>query len=266
MKLLLDVGNSCLKWAVAVDSRIVQQGRLGLQDVKPPEVLASLQHLNGNVSPDEIRIANVTGPERGRGLDDALKACFGAPIVHARSPAAGAGVRNGYREPAQLGIDRWLALCAAYSADPGVPACVVDAGTATTLDVVTGDGIHRGGLILPGLDLMEASLRRGTGDLDRLARQLAPASQVSGAGMDTGCFGRDTAEAIQLGALRATAGLVDACMAAVAGEASGGRARLVLTGGNAPRILSLLKFSAEHRPALVLEGLALDPPCFASAG
>ena len=62
------------------------------------------------------------------------------------------GLRNGYRDPAQLGVDRWLAMCAAWQQFPG-SLCVVDAGTAVTIDVVAADGAHSGGLILPGVCL-----------------------------------------------------------------------------------------------------------------
>lgn len=263
MKLLLDLGNSCLKWAVAVDGRLTEQGVLETRDGMPPGVIGPLHELR--MPPDEIRMANVAGAEHGRRLAESLKARFRVPVVEARSPAAGAGVRNGYRDPAQLGIDRWLALCAAYSARPGVPACVVDAGTATTLDVVAADGTHRGGLILPGLGMMADSLHRDTGNLARLSRWSVPGAEAPAAGTQARSLGIDTAEAIGLGALRATTSLVNACMASMDGEAPG-KARLVLTGGNAPRLLTLLDVPAEHRPALVLEGLALDPPCFAGLG
>jgi type III pantothenate kinase len=262
VKLLLDLGNSCLKWAVSLDGRITQHGRLEFPGSKPLEAMAFFSRMSA--APDEIRLASVAGPDRSQALAEALRAHFAVPLLQARSPGAGAGIRNGYRDPAQLGVDRWLALCAAYGPHPGAPACVVDAGTATTLDVVLADGMHRGGLILPGPDLMAASLRRGTGDLDRLARQAPAAGQVAGKAPDNGWFGRDTAAAIRLGAVRATASLVDACMAALAREVPD-RPRLVLTGGNAPTLLALLESPAEHRPALVLEGLAMEPACFASS-
>lgn len=263
MKLLLDLGNSCLKWAVSAGGRITGHGRLEFPGNNPAEAMAFLSRLP--VAPDEVRLASVAGPERSQGLAEALRAHYAAPIVQARSPQAGAGVRNGYRDPSQLGVDRWLALCASHGTHPGVPACVVDAGTATTLDVVAAEGFHRGGLILPGLDMMAAALRQGTGDLDRLARQPPAVVQVAGKTADDGWFGRDTAEAIRLGAVRATASLVDACMAALARELPD-RPRLVLTGGNAPMLLAMLESPAEHRPTLVLEGLALEPPCFARSG
>jgi len=261
LKLLLDVGNSCLKWGAAAGGRITRGGQIDHQGTPGPEVIAALLALD--IAPGEIRIASVAGPEWGQGLAEALSARFHVPLLLARSPAAGAGVRNGYRNPGQLGIDRWLALCAAYAAHPGVAACVVDAGTATTLDVVTADGLHQGGLILPGLDLMEASLRRRTGDLDRLASQRDRATRDSGVPGGGDCLGLNTGEAIRWGALRATTSLVEACMASLVAEPAN-QARLVLTGGHAPRLLPRLRYPAEHRPALVLEGLALEPPCFAS--
>lgn len=262
MKLLLDLGNSSLKWGLADGQQLVQQGQLAHQGGLARQQLAFLGGLR--VAPTEIRVANVAGSGPGLTLAAALGSHFSAPVVWARSPPAGAGVRNGYGDPGQLGIDRWLALCAAHARAPGQAVCVVDAGTATTLDVVLADGAHQGGLILPGLALMEGALRRETGDLDRLARQPGMGATAATGQQPPPFLGRDTAQAIRLGALRATAGLVGAALAQLQREA-GAPVRLVLTGGDAQRLLPYLGQPAEYRPTLVLDGLALDPRCFAVA-
>ena len=282
MKLLVDVGNSRIKWAFGIAGRFVAGGEVS-RDVE-----ASLgDMLDSRQVPEEIRIANVAGADTGIRIAAILQERFRVEPVFARSTAVGAGIRNGYNDPGQLGIDRWLAICGAFSRYQA-PVCVVDAGTATTMDLVTVTGEHKGGLILPGVELMQLALLRGTGNLARLS-----------AGADTGMdsrfpavglpndpveprivLGRDTAAAIRYGALQATACLARQCMDELCADPSveANPGVLVVTGGAAPDLqVALLRLGGlrgsgvrqghrlEHRHQLVLEGLALDPPCFTIA-
>lgn len=287
MKLLVDVGNSRVKWAFGTSAGFVAVGEARHDEDDDLRALLGAAHV-----PGEIRVANVAGAEAGDRLAARLRERFGVAPVFARSAASGAGVRSGYADPAQLGVDRWLAICAAF-ARYRAPLCVVDAGTATTIDIVSGDGEHRGGLILPGITLMQSALLGETGDLARLssgtsAARLSPPGSVSDDGTkDHGAaprpgahgiaLGRNTAAAIRDGALQATACLVEACLHQLRdGIASGGGpGLLVLSGGAAPLLEGTLRriagddrgsmvagFRLEHRPQLVLDGLALDPPCF----
>jgi type III pantothenate kinase len=279
MKLLVDIGNSRVKWAFVVHGQFVSQGEEVGNDAASLAPLVDSRHV-----PEEIRIANVAGIEAGQRAAKILHRRFDVAPLVAVSAAAGGGVRSGYRDPRQLGVDRWLALCAAYVRCQA-PVCVVDAGTATTLDLVSRGGLHQGGLILPGITLMQQALLRGTGDLARLAgspnTQADRANPAPGLPDDqlvgTVAMGRDTAAAIRFGALQATASLVRQCLDVLqAGDSGGaGPAMLVLTGGAAPAVKEALAqidrarpsgwYRVEHRQHLVLEGLALEPPCFTIA-
>ena len=161
--------------------------------------------------------------------------------------------------PGQLGIDRWLAMCAAWQKFSG-PLCVVDAGTAVTIDVIAADGAHSGGLILPGIGLMVASLRQETGDLDRVAGPGKLQDMAAIRREHRFALGTDTASAIRLGAVRAIAAVVADCLAMLGGQAD--EAKLVITGGDGERLAELIGVPAAYRPSLVLEGLALDPACY----
>jgi len=272
MKLLVDVGNSQVKWAFATAAGFVALGEARHTAGEAPAAL-----LDAGQSPDEIRVANVAGAEAGARLSAQLTERFGVASTLALSAASGAGVRSGYSDPAQLGVDRWLAICAAF-ARYRAPVCVVDAGTATTVDVVDAEGQHRGGLILPGIALMRSALLGRTGDLARLAGETSLATAPANHGI---VLGRNTATAIRQAALQATACLVQTCLSrppdGAASEAMS--LLLVLTGGAAaPLAAAVLRMAVpadrgaapelrmEHRPQLVLEGLALDPPCFRVAG
>lgn len=257
MKLLLDLGNSRLKWAWTSADGLVQSGSAIHRDQDLVTVLA--EPFRSSVPPVEVRVANVAGPAAGNLVAEAIYTRFGVKPIFARSRDSAYGLSNGYRDPGQLGIDRWLAMCAAWQKFSG-PLCLVDAGTAVTIDAITVEGVHCGGLILPGINLMEAALRQETGDLDRiggpeLSRDLQ-AILVSG----RGALGTDTASAIQLGAIRALAALVADCLAKL-----NDGAKLVLTGGDGALLAELMGGPYAYNPHLVLEGLALDPACYSVA-
>lgn len=279
MKLLIDIGNSRVKWAFGLADSFVASGELRLDAYPDLGVI-----LQAGQSPEEIRISNVAGAEVGARVARILEGRFGIKPVFARSAASGAGVRTAYSDPGQLGIDRWLAVCAAFSRYQSA-LCVVDAGTATTLDLVSANGEHQGGVILPGLELMQSTLLSETGDLARLAGRdgMAPRPGSPGASSEARIWlGRETATAIRYGGLQATACLARQCMDELrAGQLAGKEPGvLVLTGGAAPALeAALLRlggvrgvglsgeagYRLEHRRQLVLEGLALDPPCFTTA-
>lgn len=259
MKLLVDLGNSQLKWAFGTAAGLLAVG--DASHGAEPELAAIFR---AGYAPDEIRVANVAGDAAGARLAEALRAHFGLTPSFARSAPGGAGVRSGYADPAQLGIDRWLAICAAFAQYRGA-LCVVDTGTATTIDLVNGAGDHEGGLILPGMTLMQSALLGNTANLARLSSG-GPAS-VQGPGTRAITLGRDTAAAIQHGAVEATACLVQACLGVPPGTDGSGRRLLVLTGGSGPLLKAAVLrkeggIRLEYRPHLVLEGLALDPPCY----
>jgi len=248
-----------VKWAFGSQGGFVETGQAALDAGSEWGRL-----LGTRQAPDEIRLANVAGAAAVAALAGRLAERFGIPPRMASSPAHGAGVRNGYANPGQLGVDRWLALCAAF-VRYRASLCVLDVGTASTIDRVTADGRHEGGLILPGITLMAASLRTRTGDLARLADDPAGSSADSPVPAVTEgrpALGRDTAAAIRLAALQATACLALDCIVPRGGGL------LVVTGGAAPPLLPVLKGLAaprgirlEHCPDLVLEGLALEPTC-----
>lgn len=283
MKLFIDIGNSRVKWAFGVAGRFIAEGEAARDSGASLTPLLDCREV-----PEEIRIANVAGAGTGIRIAAILRERFQILPVFAGSAAAGAGVRNGYSNPGQLGVDRWLAICAAFSRYKA-PVCVVDAGTATTLDLVSASGQHEGGLILPGIELMQRVLLSGTGDLTRLSEGAGastdhglPAAGLPGNPADRGVvMGRDTAAAIRYGALQATASFARDCMdeLQVRAPVSAQPGVLLLTGGAAPALREALLraggfqgpnapkgYRLEYRPLLVLEGLALDPPCFTVAG
>lgn len=244
MALLIDIGNSRIKWASLDAGELCRVDAIDHRG-DSGAIEAMLDRIA--MVPFRVVVANVAGDALADRIVAAVHQRWNLPVQFATTQRRAGVVRNGYEEYLKLGIDRWLAIIAAFDRFAG-PLCIVDAGTAVTIDAVAADGMHRGGYIVPGLDLMRQSLDAETGDLHRLA---ADNAQQTVAGID---MGKSTAEAIAGGALAAVCCLIDHCSGARGDRTEA--ATLVVTGGDAERLLPHLGAHARHRPQLVLEGLA----------
>jgi len=194
--------------------------------------------------PTRILVSNVAGVEVGRQLARFVEDAWGVQAEFVQPARSCCGMTTRYLEPAQLGVDRWLAALAAWRAERGA-VVVVDAGTALTVDVVTAAGIHLGGLIAPGLDLLRTSLTRGTAQLSSAAIE-----EVDG-------FADNTRDAISLGCSSAITGLLRETRARVARTNACADATWYVTGGAAPAIERMIDWPARMQSDLVLRGLAI---------
>lgn len=225
-RLFVDVGNSRVKYAGS-DGAMTAIAHEG----DPPRALARM--LEGVAHPDEIIVVDVTGAAA-----DALR---GFAVRELTASAASCGVTNAYPEPARLGADRWAALIGARARHRGA-VCVVDAGSAITVDAMTSDGLHLGGWIAPGLALAVAALAHGT----RFAHSTREGRIADG-------FANDTADAIRAGVRHAAFGFVErACRTAA--QAIGGPPQLVFCGGDAATLAAEFPGAVIDEP-LVLHGL-----------
>jgi len=232
--LAVDAGNTRIKW--------------GLHDLASwrargitPTTDAAHIGAQWNAAPAGTKAiaSNVAGPEVAAHLERAA-AGHGLRLAIIQTVAAQLGVTNGYSEPAQLGTDRWAALVAAHRTMPG-HKLVVNAGTALTIDALTGDGRFLGGLIVPGPALMRRSLDRGTAGLRLTEGVFQP-------------FPASTPNAITTGAIQACVGAVERVRRDMAahGVAPLG---LLLSGGAAMEIAAYLPMPATFNENLVLDGL-----------
>lgn len=243
MILELDCGNSFIKWRVL--SRCGEVVASGVAE-SLPLVFASIHEQQ--LAPSFCRMVSVRSDEETQVLKASLSRQLGVPISLARPAQSLAGVVNGYDDPLRLGLDRWLALVAAYHM--GQAACLVlDLGTAVTADFVSDAGAHLGGFICPGLALMRAQLKTHTRRIrydedDTVAALRAP--------------GRNTAEAVERGCLHMIRSFAEG-QVALARELLGADFRLYLTGGDAACIANQFD-AALVVPDLVFRGLALACP------
>lgn len=244
MTLLIDIGNTRIKWARLDGARLSAMSALAHADADAAKVSAAL--IENMARPDRVIASNVAGARIGELVATCVRDAWGLEVEYVRTQALTAGVRNGYRDPTKLGVDRWMAVVGAYAMHRRA-ACVVSVGTAMTIDVVDAMGVHGGGLITPGPELMVAALFRNTSDIARHAEHGQSAASL---------FADNTRGAVEQGAMHALAALVDRAVegfATQAGETPG----LILTGGAAERIGSALRTPHVLAPDLVLRGLAV---------
>ena len=228
----IDAGNTRIKWGVHDGAAWLEQGAL------PTGEVSRLAEVSTGW-PDDARVVacNVAGEAVGATISAALASRFGA-LHWLRSSAQCCGVRNGYEQPERLGADRWAALIGAR-AQTSSACLVVCVGTATTVDWLAADGEFRGGLILPGVDLMRASLARNTAQLPLAEGEFR-------------CAPRNTMDAIVSGCLHAQLGAIERMYAKLAAEPG---ARCLLTGGAAPSLVPHLKIPFLQVENLILDGL-----------
>lgn len=243
--LLFDAGNTRLKWAYYTRGRISKSGSVTHEQLHDKGYAALTGRMPRNVT--HAAASNVAGPGLATKLSSVIGLHASIDIRFANCQRHAFGVTTSYRQPRRLGVDRWVAMIGAWNEFRSA-LCVVDAGTALTIDLLDRSGRHLGGQIIPGIDMMGDSLRSRTSDIAPARRR----SKNPGEGLDI--FGKSTDDAIAYGSLSAACGAIERAEKRLRSAAM--RPKIVLTGGDASRILKQLNSNVIHRPNLVLQGLA----------
>jgi len=243
--LLLDVGNSRIKWGLLDAGTLRRTGSISRQRLREDGLQVLTTRLPRGV--DTVFASNVGGANLATRLSGVVSAHCGCEVHFARTAKTGSGLTCGYSQPRRMGVDRWVAMVGAWR-ELGAACLVVDAGTAVTIDAIDGEGRHLGGQIIPGVATMASSLSGATSDIPPVATGRTIAAP------DASMFASSTAAAVREGALNAIAGAVDRAFRTLQSIAYD--PVIVLTGGDASRILNALCETPLHRPHLVLQGLA----------
>lgn len=234
MILLIDQGNSRLKWALTSAGHWQSGIADDLHALEPEQV------------PEAVLLSSVAGQARTDSLCRQVEQIWSlAPQLVSVQPRA-YGVTNCYRDCSQMGTDRWLATIAAHHYYPK-GALVIDAGTALTLDTVDAGGNMLGGAIFPGPGLMLSALGDGTADIG-LNRSKPFARDV---GLEDA-----TGKALMAGVEHGYVGAADH-LVSIYCQRLPDDAAIVITGGWAKVLLNALNHAMIHKPDLVLEGLAV---------
>jgi type III pantothenate kinase len=232
--LLVDAGNTRVKWAIAQDHAAAGEWSAGGAVVHAE--LDSLQQAWAGHAITRAIVSNVAGAV----LRERLAALL--PVAQPEwfgARAELAGLRSRYRNPAQLGADRFAAALGARVLHPGKALVVATCGTATTVDAVSAAGEFLGGMILPGLGLMLSSLARGTAQLPEASADAALPP----------VFADNTLDAIRSGCIAAQAGAIERACAALPAELC------IVSGGAAAHVAPALSVPYRLFDNIVLVGL-----------
>jgi type III pantothenate kinase len=241
----IDAGNSRIKWRVlgleeaqhqvqSVNVAVAAAKEAGTLPGPFRDKLAAL--VDGGIQ--NIRVANVRGKAFASELADACEQFFGAKPYFARIENHQNGISSSYSEPTSMGIDRWLAMQAVHALNKSA-ACIVDCGSAMTIDLLSAEGRHLGGFIVPGFLLMQSALHKGTADLPLPAEQsfaLVP--------------GMNTQEAIQNGSLNVLLALLERVRQHWAKDSE-----WYFCGGDASLLSTFIEWQHHLNADLVLDGL-----------
>jgi type III pantothenate kinase len=250
MLLALDIGNTETTVGLFAGDRLEGHWRLHTTLQRTPDEWASAltAHLTqAGHSTQEIRAVIVASvaPQVTQSLCEGVVGATTreAVLVDGRSKLP---ITLDVDEPLTVGADRIVNTLAAsqlFKRD----TIVVDFGTATTFDCITGDGRFIGGVIMPGIRTASDDLVRKTAKLP--ATELTPPARV---------IGRRTEDCIRAGVLWGTADAVDGLVRRIKGEWPGKKApQTIATGGLAGLVAPLAKEIESVHPDLTLVGLRL---------
>ncbi len=241
-QLLVDIGNSRLKWAL-YEEQILQSGIVVITD---NDLVAKLQNPWQQLRPELAVLCSVADEQMTETISAAIRENWPCPLHKITVCDNTLGVTNAYTNPLQLGADRWAALLAARNLVPG-PVCIVDCGTAITVDVMNEKGRHLGGAILPGVNLQRQMLKQETAGVDW---QELKSPKLTGLPITS------TTAAVEYGTSYGLAGAIDRLIIEFSAQL-GDNMTVLLTGGAAPDIADLLSSDYRMEKDLVFIGLSL---------
>lgn len=245
MILVIDVGNTRLKWAWLTSTGLSDQQAVVHRQAQPGIWTSAL--FESGQKPARVLVANVAGPAMAKTLTQLSKRTFKVEVEFVTAAREFQGLTSGYLDPSLLGADRWLALIGAWTLARSA-LCVVDAGTAVKVDSVDVNGQHLGGLIAPGIHMMREALMSNTSDIAQAVEHSTPSL--------VGVLANNTIGAVSRGAVFALAGMADRA-AEVVEQNTGTKPKLFITGGDAGMIAGTMRAPGLIVPDLVLQGLAV---------
>jgi len=247
MRLILDIGNTRLKWVVGGTSGgssqlqipIVHDNdyRTAFEKIQKEINIIGRQHrVNfiaiGSVSSESLRISKV------------CQEIWGVEPTYIASKFTACGVRNSYAEPNKLGVDRWAAMVEAYN-NAQSAVCVFDLGSAFTIDAVNTEGYHLGGYILPGLEMSRQSIVGGTAQVNLDNKWMGSSKPL---------WGRSTNAAVNNGIIYTAVTLIQNTIKSLRLELKA-PVESFITGGDSIKVLPFVNDLVRYDEYLVLKGI-----------
>jgi type III pantothenate kinase len=257
--LLIDAGNSSLKWAFLDGDTLTTHVSVQYADDKAPiDVFKNILALHKS-SFNEVLMVTVLG-EKFTKKAQKISTQYQISFNNIESIQQLGGITNAYIEPQKLGADRFVVMIASQhlinsSNKINKAFIVVDSGTATTIDAVDQQGRHLGGVILPGLHLCTNSLLDNT--------ELLPLFNEASKHFSANCFSKETSQAIASGCLLGLAGAIDGICNRMEKEIIGSdlnkdqQLDRIICGGNANHLMPYFQLDYQLQENLVMQGLKL---------
>lgn len=264
MYLLIDVGNTRIKWLLLKGNEDLV---LGSQNDTQSGTLVEFESYIGTLDTSQVHVL-LAAVNQTEVLMELLEQSGFCDIFIAESKSQQAGLRSSYSQPERMGVDRWLAMVAAYSSlqstsrqtdnkqsdrnslekilptknSSGV--IVVDAGSALTIDVVSAEGLHLGGYIVPGILMAQRALYQNTERVIQYNAEnlLAPLNSMKNK------LGKNTHQCVEYGVINQLAALVQVVVSEYA------EYELLITGGDSDVLAKFFPTIRIERD-LVLKGL-----------
>jgi len=250
--LLMDCGNTFLKWCISDEEGLSDQQQSLHKDASVLEIFKQLIDEQSDKC-NAIIIVSVLGEVFSAGAKK-ISEDAGLDFTEIESEAALAGLRNGYKNPAELGTDRLVAMVAGYELINDLQACIViDSGTATTIDAVDETGEHLGGVIFPGLQLSLESLSSNT--------KMLPMIHADEKSFETDGLATDTSHAIASGCVLSLAGAIDGICNKMQQQLEARsfqpsvEVKRILCGGGAKVLIPYLENNYDYHEDLIMHGL-----------
>jgi type III pantothenate kinase len=239
VKLLIDVGNTLCKYV------IFQQGELSVITQIESHLMNQQWLAQHFPTVEQCIVSNVNDSHLNQIISlwcDVQKVdyCF------IESEAEKFNITCAYDDPSTFGVDRWLGLIGASTLFPNQASLIIDAGTATTIDLLTSSGVHQGGWILPGIDLMFSSLVQNTKKVFATPKSI---NQIA--------FANNTTDAVNQANWAATIGCINTAIKTAQEQylPEDEPLRIILTGGNAAKLKQLMSVECEFIEKLIFVGM-----------
>ena len=239
MRLLIDIGNTRSKFSICDDGMLSPTSFIETSNITITWLLKTFKTF------DKCIVSNVNHPQLNETIEKWCR-LQGIDYVKLESEKARFGLLSGYRNFKQLGIDRWLAMLGALTLHPNQANLVIDSGTATTIDLVLPQGQHVGGWILPGIHTLTSSVVKRTENVVADSKYI---NNIS--------FSDNTCDAVNKASWAATVGFIQESLSLANSEylAEGEHVNIILTGGNAKHLMTLLTIKAELVEELIFLGM-----------
>jgi type III pantothenate kinase len=241
MELLLDIGNSSINWAIEEQGAFSSTGFFSYKKTDFENDIQALASFN---KPDNILVSNVAGVPILNLLNNWTQQNWQLQCRQPKVSKQFKELKNSYYDPEQMGLDRWLAMIAAWE-NFQTAICLVGCGTAMTIDLIDENGNHLGGYIVPGVELMQKTLVNNTEQIDITLKNISSLECAN-----------DTQAAVTNGTFLATVAMIDRVVDKFV-EQSNTEVKCIMSGGMANSINQLLTKTFKYEPDLVLKGLSI---------